>query len=151
MTAVAVLDQAAKMAVTAYRDELAGHVVIIPHFFHLVYVRNTGAAWGMLRGHGQVLAVLSMLVFVFIMWKFPVLVEGMPERGLALGMVLGGIIGNLFDRVVRGEVIDFLHFFYGRFEWPAFNVADSAICVGVVTYVLSSLLHPRRGEAHTTA
>jgi signal peptidase II len=116
------------------------NVVVIPHFFHLVHLRNTGAAWGMLSGRTQMLAVLSIIVFAFILWRFKELAEGCKERALALSLILGGIIGNLVDRVCRGEVVDFLLFFYHSFQWPAFNLADTAICVGVILFILTSFL-----------
>jgi signal peptidase II len=120
--------------------------VVIPHFFHLVHFRNTGAAWGMFHDRSLILAILSVAVFAFAWWKFHHFVDGFPERGLALSLILGGVGGNLIDRICRGEVVDFLFFFYKSFQWPAFNIADSAICCGVILYAISSLFrvhHPQ--------
>ena len=113
---------------------------ILPGFFSIVHVRNTGAAWGILRGQTMLLAILSVGVGAGIVLRFRQLVEGHRERVWALGLVLGGIAGNLVDRVLWGSVIDFLSFYYRSFEWPAFNVADSAISCGVGLFVLSSLM-----------
>jgi signal peptidase II len=135
---VALADQGTKYLVVA-NWPIHTQRVVIPHFFHLVHFRNTGAAWGMFSNHSVALAVLSVIVFGFVWWKFHLFVERFPERGLALGLILGGIAGNLIDRIWRKEVVDFLFFFYKSFEWPAFNIADSAICCGVILFAISSL------------
>jgi signal peptidase II len=138
------LDQATKIAAEQMLTG-RGAVVVIPGLFNLVYVTNKGAAWGMfsdLAAGRWLLLGISLVVTVLIAWQFRLLTEGHAERFLALGMVLSGIAGNGIDRMWRGAVVDFLDFhLYGR-HWPAFNVADSAICVGVTIFVLSSLLRP---------
>ena len=143
---IAAADQFTKMLVIRRLPLRADHVVV-PDFFHLVHLRNTGAAWGMMRGQTAWLALLSILVFMFVIWKFPALTEGRRERALGLGLVLGGIAGNLIDRLGRGEVVDFLLFYYRSFQWPAFNLADSAICTGVAIFILSTLF--REHHEHT--
>jgi len=138
------LDQATKIAAEQMLTG-RGAVVVIPGLFNLVYVTNKGAAWGMLgslAGGRWLLLGISLVVTLLIAWQFRLLTEGHAERFLALGMVLGGIVGNGIDRVWRGEVVDFLDFHLQGRHWPAFNVADSAICVGVAIFVLSSLLRP---------
>lgn len=138
MAGVAILDQITKLAVVKsipYGDKRP----VIPGVFSLVHFRNPGAAWGMLRDHTAVLAVISALVFAFIVWQIHRLAEGFPERAMALALILGGIAGNLADRIARGEVVDFIYVYYRDFRWPAFNVADSAICCGVALFVASSL------------
>jgi len=136
---VAILDQASKLLVLWRVAPDARHPVI-DSFFHLVHYRNSGAAWGMFSGHALPLAILSMFILAFIVWKFPLLSEGLAERSLALSLVVGGTVGNLIDRLAYGEVVDFLLFFYRSFHWPAFNVADSAISVGVAIYIGSTFL-----------
>ena len=113
-------------------------VVVIPGFFNLTQVHNTGAAWGILRTHGSWLMLLALGALVFLCFiRRHFTHVGMVPR-IALGLLLGGIAGNLTDRVVHGHVIDFLSFYIGSYPWPAFNVADSAICVGVGIYFLDS-------------
>ena len=112
-------------------------IPVIDGFFNLTYIRNTGAAFGILAGSHEairlpVLVVFSLVAIGFIL----VLLKRLPshETGLitALAFILGGAIGNLIDRVAYGEVIDFLDFYWSGYHWPAFNLADSFITVGVL-------------------
>ena len=137
--ATALVDQATKVLVIEMIGR-AEHIVVIPGFFHLVHYRNTGAAWGMFSGQSLILGILSLLILGVLVHQFRNLAENCPERAIGLSLVAGGIIGNLIDRFFRGEVVDFLHLFYGNFSWPAFNIADSAITCGVVTFIASNLL-----------
>lgn len=115
-------------------------IPVIDGFFNLTYIRNTGAAFGILAGSGAhfrlpFLVAFSVLAIVFITLMLRRLPE--HETGLisALAFILGGAIGNLIDRFVYGEVIDFLDFYWGNYHWPAFNIADSFITVGVTITV----------------
>jgi signal peptidase II len=120
--------------------------------FRLVHLRNRGIAFSMLDSSGRVvqIALLLVVVTVVAILSFQ-LARGRHDRwgGLELALVLGGALGNLTDRVLRGEVVDFLYFFVtvgGReHSWPAFNVADSAITVGAIVFVAAELLRPRGG------
>lgn len=119
---------------------------VIPGIFNIVHTENPGAAFGVLAHSGSqwrnlVLVGLSGAVMIFVavqLWRMPK--GGWPSGTLpaiALSMVLGGAIGNLYDRVMRGTVTDFLQVFIGSYEWPSFNVADSAISVGAVLLLFS--------------
>ena len=116
---------------------------VIPGFFNLVYVRNTGAAWGMLGGQQVLLVLLSIAVLVMLALYHRRLLNPTLDHRIALGLMTGGILGNLIDRVRLGWVTDFLDFHVGAWHWPSFNVADSAICIAVGIYLLSSLWHTR--------
>ncbi len=142
---VFLLDQATKQLVLRYWP-LNCQIRAIPGFFSLVHFRNPGAAWGIFAEHTEVLAVLSAVVMVALILCFDRLVEGYPERALALGAVFGGVAGNLVDRVVYGEVVDFLLFYWRTFQWPAFNIADSAISCGVTVFVISSFFRQHPAE-----
>ena len=109
---------------------------------NLVYTHNTGAAWGIMEGKIRWLGVLSLAVFVAMIYWFHKLTFPYRERSIAISVVMGGIVGNMYDRFFRIGVVDFLSFHLGSYTWPAFNVADSAICVGVFVYVFSSFLRP---------
>ena len=138
VVALALVDQLTKYAIvdseTLARQEI---VQVIPGFFRIVHVRNPGAVWGIFSNQTQVLSFISLVVFVAILAMFPRFVNGFIERGIAMSLILSGILGNLIDRILRGNVVDFLSFYYKRWEWPSFNVADSCICIGVGIYLIS--------------
>ena len=148
IVAVVLADQWTKYVVEHRLRFNGPPVVVIPGFFHLVHVRNTGAAWGMLADSTMALSALSALVFGAMAVWFGRFTGGLLERAIALALIMGGIGGNLIDRLWRHGVVDFLSFFWRSFEWPAFNIADSAICVGVGVYLISSFW---RGDTTTTA
>lgn len=116
-------------------------VVVIPGFFNLVYVRNPGAAWGMLGGQQAVLIVLSIVVFILLAVFHRRVLNPTTDHRIALGLMLGGVLGNMIDRIKLTWVTDFLDFHIGTHHFPSFNVADSAICIAVGLYLLSSLWH----------
>jgi signal peptidase II len=134
---IAVLDQFTKRLVLQYVHE-ALPVTVVPGFFQIVNWRNTGAAWGMFRGYNWVLAVVSVVTVAGLYLFRHSFGIKKPAAGMALGLIVGGIIGNFIDRVEHQSVVDFLDFYIGARHWPAFNVADSAICIGVVLYIIIS-------------
>lgn len=137
--AIILLDQITKYWVTL-NFQLNESVEVIAGFFSLTYVRNIGAAWGMLGGWNSVLVALSAVILVLlIIFRRSFLTDTLIHR-ISLGLMLGGITGNLFDRIRLQYVVDFLDFYWQTHHFPAFNVADSAICVGVGLYMLSSFL-----------
>jgi signal peptidase II len=143
-----VVDQITKILVER-NFALGEHIQIIPGFFDLTYVTNKGAAWGILHGYGWLLLAIAIAVILVAVSTMRWLTEGWNERYLALFIVISGIIGNSIDRIWRGEVVDFLDFYVNGWHWPAFNIADSAICVGVCVYFLSTLL--RKSDSKNTA
>jgi len=116
---------------------------VIPGFFNLVYVRNPGAAWGMLGGQQVILILLSVIVLLLLVFFHRRVLNPTLDHRIALGLIIGGILGNLIDRIKFGWVTDFLDFHIGTHHWPSFNVADSAICIAVGLYLLSALWHTR--------
>jgi signal peptidase II len=134
---VAALDQFSKWLVVRSISPVETRVVI-SGFFSLVNWQNTGAAWGILKDYNLVLTVISVLTVAALCLFRHSLQLHRPGPRVALGLIAGGIIGNLIDRIRIGSVIDFLFFYVGQYHWPAFNVADSAICVGVGLYILMS-------------
>lgn len=120
--------------------------VVINDFFSLVYVTNKGAAWGMLAGKWYILLAVAAITLLCCIFFFRKITENYPERIAAMALLVAGICGNSIDRIWRGEVVDFLDFYIRTgdkiLHWPAFNVADIAICCGVGIYILSSLLRP---------
>ncbi len=121
---------------------------IVDGFAYLTYVRNTGAAWGMFRGANLWLALLSLLTLVLLLRFRASLVRPSPAHRIALGLLAGGIVGNLMDRLRLGYVTDFLSLHFGRYEFPAFNLADSGITLAVVVFAVSSWWLDRHERAH---
>jgi signal peptidase II len=122
---------------------------VIHGFFNLVHVRNTGGAFGIFGGEkgglGSLLFVVVSLVAIgSILFLFIRLKEDEKRLSLSLSLVLSGAIGNLIDRLRYGEVVDFLDFYLFSFHWPAFNIADSAICLGIGLMALELLIRDHR-------
>lgn len=118
---------------------------IIPGFFDLVYVTNTGAAFGFLAGDKNLLRQtffvgVALVAMVVIVYAYGHLKKQGRIFVYSLGLIGGGAIGNLIDRLRFGSVVDFLDFYLGRYHWPAFNAADSAITIGVGLFMLGTLL-----------
>jgi signal peptidase II len=119
-----------------------GAIRIVDDFLYLVHVGNTGAAWSLFTGRSTLLAGLAAATLVAIVfWRNAL---GLRTRvvQVSFGLLCGGISGNLTDRLLHGHVIDFLDFHFGSYIYPTFNVADSAICVGVFLYIVWSLRQP---------
>lgn len=136
---VILLDQASKEWVRA-SFTLHESVELIPGWFNLTYIRNTGAAWGMFSGQNFTLSLLAFVMLAaLLLFRRRLLPPGILHR-VALGLLCGGIVGNLFDRLRLDYVTDYLDFHIGDWHWPAFNIADAAICIGVGIYLLGTLL-----------
>ena len=134
---IAALDQATKWLVVRSISPEESRTVI-NGFFSLVNWRNTGAAWGVFQHYNFLLTAISLLtVLALCFFRRSFRLNHAGPR-LALGLIIGGILGNLIDRLRVGSVIDFLLFYIGQYRWPAFNLADSAICIGVGLYVILS-------------
>lgn len=136
---VILLDQASKEWVRG-AFSLHESVTLIPGFFNLTYIRNTGAAWGMFSNQTWALSLLAIVMLVLlVLFRHKIMPPGLLNR-VALGLLCGGIVGNLFDRLRLDYVTDYLDVYIGTWHWPAFNIADSAICIGVGIYVIGTLL-----------
>jgi len=116
---------------------------VAPGFFNMTFIRNDGAAFGVLRGNNLFFIVLSLVAVGVILALGGRYRGSTPAVKAGVGLILGGAVGNLIDRFLHGHVIDFLDLYAGRYHWPAFNIADSSICVGVALLVLFSM----RGRA----
>jgi signal peptidase II len=145
------LDQATKLMV-AKALPLGTQVPVIRGFFNLVHIHNRGAAFGLLAhlslDAARVFFVLTtglvLAVVGYLWWRLP---SGRGAAALGYSLIMAGALGNLIDRVRLGEVIDFLDFFWGRFHWPAFNVADSLVCVGAALLVWVILREDKESDA----
>ncbi len=152
-TGIIILDQITKL----YIDQafiLHESLPVIPSFFSITYVRNPGAAFGIFANQTGLLKALflpavSMIALSFILVMFYQAPSKDRLQITALSMIFGGAIGNLIDRVRMGEVIDFLDFYISGYHWPAFNVADSAITIGVTLLMLQIFLEKKNHLDYT--
>lgn len=147
--AVLLLDQASKLVVLSLLD-FPDERVVLEGFFKLVHWGNTGSAFSMFQGRNGVLALISIAAIVVLyLTRHHFEAHTVPGQ-IALGLIFGGIIGNLIDRVMHGHVVDFIYFYViqrdgSELGFPAFNVADSAICVGVGLLFVLAWLSPGAG------
>jgi signal peptidase II len=146
------LDQWTKVLARAHLKPLWGGVVVVDGFFDLRYSENTGVAFGMLQQlpGGRILLSLMALAALGLVFHYLRRTDASQTRmHLALGLVGGGAVGNLVDRILVGKVSDFIVWHYHGHEWPAFNVADAALVVGVCLMALDMMLDKRRASAST--
>jgi signal peptidase II len=147
--AIVLLDRWTKRLV-AQRISLYSHIQIIPGFFRLTHTENTGAAFSLFADSsapwktGLLIAFsgIALLVVSILLWKNE---RAHVATGVGLALIMGGALGNLWDRLARGRVIDFLLFYVKHYQWPVFNLADSAIVVGAGLLVLEILFHKSGG------
>jgi signal peptidase II len=140
---VVLLDRATKWVV-AKNIPIHDTRQIIPGIFRLTHVENRGAAFGLFADSPSqwkiaVLVLFSIVALVIVsalLWRNS---HSMNTTGIGLALILGGALGNLWDRLINGRVVDFLLFYIGQYQWPAFNVADSAIVVGAGLLVIEVL------------
>ena len=142
---VVLLDRWTKHLVAAHISMYA-HIQVIPGFFRITHTENTGAAFslfaesasqwktGLLIGF----SVVAMIVVFVLLWRQK---TGVTLTGIALSLILGGAVGNLWDRVASGRVVDFLLLYVKQYQWPVFNLADSAIVIGAALLVIEILFH----------
>ena len=143
--AVVLLDQLTKQWIRSAFVYAESHPVI-DGFFNLTYVRNDGAAWNILSGHGLVLILISVAVLVLLVIYRRSFLQEQFSHKILLGLMVGGIVGNLIDRIRFGWVTDFLDFQFGTYHYPSFNIADSAICIAVGLYIITNLLDEKKKQ-----
>ncbi len=131
IVSIVALDQITKALVATYTPNIS----LLP-FFSLVTVKNYGAGFGILQGQQYILIAISLLVLAGIVYFRKSIAK---EDHLAFALITGGLIGNLIDRIFRRYVIDFFDFFIGTYHWPAFNVADIALVVGVALLIINEI------------
>jgi signal peptidase II len=146
---ITLVDQILKFYVQASL-RLGQVVPVIPGFFNLTYVMNPGAAFGFLSGapaaiRHPLFTAISIFAVLFIIYYRARHRQLRLLPSVALACILGGAVGNLIDRLRLGMVVDFLDFYYGVNHWPAFNVADSAITIGVALMILEIVTDRERG------
>ncbi len=145
-----VLDQITKHAIVDGMS-LYESIQILP-FFNLTYVHNYGAAFSFLYDAGgwqrYFLSAVALIVSAVIIWWLKDASKEQILLPVAFSFILGGALGNVFDRLVYGYVIDFLDFYYGSYHWPAFNVADSAIFIGAALLIIDIFKNKDEDNSH---
>ena len=147
---VVILDRWSKRLV-ATRIAMYRHIQVIPGFFQITHTENTGAAFSLFAdspSHWKTamligFSIVAMIVVSALLWKQS---RRLTMTGIALSLILGGAVGNLWDRVASGRVVDFLLFYIKRYQWPVFNLADSAIVVGACLLVIEILFSHAKSE-----
>ena len=140
---IVALDRYTKWLI-AHRLTMHDSITVIPGFFRIIHTENPGAAFGLFADSPSqwkvalliIFSLLALAVVSMLLWKNS---HRLTSTGVGLSLILGGAIGNLWDRIVSRHVVDFLLFYVGRYQWPAFNVADSAIVVGACLLVFEIL------------
>jgi signal peptidase II len=148
---VVVVDQLSKAAVLAFvaRDSLDDGTRVAP-FFNLVLTFNRGVSFGLFNAVGGsrrdalIFSLVAAAIVVGLIWWLSR--AATPLLAVAIGLIVGGAVGNVVDRIRLGAVVDFLDFHLGYWHWPAFNLADSAICLGVAAMLLDGLLLQRQAS-----
>lgn len=140
---VLLLDRATKWVI-AKNVALHGSIQVIPRFFRITHVENRGAAFGLFADSPAqwkiymlvMFSIIALAIVFALLWRNS---HTMSTTGVGLSLILGGALGNLWDRLFSGRVVDFLLFYLGQYQWPAFNVADSAIVIGAGLLVFEIL------------
>ncbi|MBP2240057.1 signal peptidase II [Cytobacillus eiseniae] len=139
---VIALDQLTKFLIVK-KMELGESIEVIENFLYITSHRNRGAAWGILQGQMWFFYIITVIVIIGIVYYIQKAAKGKMLLGISLGLMLGGAIGNFIDRVLRKEVVDFVNTYIFSYDFPVFNIADSALVVGVAMLMIQMLLEER--------
>ena len=141
---IILVDQITKWLVVKYMT-LGESITVVENLLYITSHRNRGAAWGILQGQMWFFYIVTTIVIIGIVYyirKF----SADKLTGISLGLILGGAIGNFIDRIFRNEVVDFVHTYIFSYSFPVFNVADSALCIGVGLMVIAMFLEEKRAK-----
>lgn len=141
---VVVLDQIIKMVVSS-NMEVFKSIKVIPNFFYITYVRNEGAAFGILQNGRWFFIVLGLIAVISIIKYIIVDRKIYIDEAFSYGLVLGGIIGNLIDRLFLGYVVDYLDFYIFKYNFAVFNIADTSMVIGVIIIMYNLII---KGDRH---
>ena len=140
---VLLLDQFIKLLINNLM-KLGQEIEVIPNFFSLLYVKNTGAAFSILRDSTLLLIIISVLIIIILDKEIKKQKSFTKLNTLALGMIMGGIFGNLIDRILHHGVIDYLSVRLFNHSFPIFNLADIGITVGVALFIINMFIEKKR-------
>ena len=140
---VIVMDQASKYMIQC--NPSMQNITVIPGFFHITYAKNTGMAWSMMSGQTGLLALISA-VAIGVMLHYLLKMKNDRLTSVALALMIGGAAGNLIDRLFLSYVRDFLNFYIFGYDFPVFNIADSALCIGVFLLMIAAFLEEKKHD-----
>lgn len=139
---IIIIDQSTKWLIVK-NMEIGESIPVIESFFYITSHRNAGAAWGILQNQMLFFYIITVIVIVFLIYYIQKHAKESKWLGLSLGLVLGGAIGNFIDRLVRKEVVDFFDVYIGSYNYPIFNIADSALVAGVILLFIYTFMDER--------
>lgn len=140
---VVAIDQITKWLVVN-KMELYEQIPIIENFFSLTSHRNSGAAWGILEGQMIFFYIITTVVLIGIIYYMEKYARDNKFLAISLSLILGGAIGNFIDRLLHQEVVDFLDVMIFKYDYPIFNIADSALVVGVILVFIATLIEEKK-------
>lgn len=140
---IILVDQLTKWAIVSYMN-LGQSITVIENFLYITSHRNRGAAWGILQGQMWFFYIITVIVVAILVIYIQRLPKQQRLMGIALGLMLGGAIGNFIDRIFRKEVVDFINTYIFTYDFPIFNIADSALVVGVGLVLILTLLEGKQ-------
>jgi|SRR5690625_3025113 len=142
---VIAIDQLTKWVVIK-QMELYEQIPVIADFFYITSHRNKGAAWGILQDQMLFFYIITVIVTVGVVYYMEKYTKGNILLSISLSLILGGAIGNFIDRLFRKEVVDFLDFIIFGYDFPIFNVADSALVIGVILVFIATIVEEKKGK-----
>ncbi len=147
---VIIFDQISKALIVS-RMALGESIEMIENVFYITSHRNTGAAWGIFAGQMTFFYIITVIVVAFIIYYIQKYAKDSKTLGVGLGLVLGGAIGNFIDRLFRKEVVDFFDIYIGTYDYPIFNIADSALVTGVILIFAATILDESKKKRGITS
>lgn len=142
---VIAIDQISKWLIVK-NMELGTSIPIIDNVLYITSHRNRGGAWGILENKMWFFYIITVIFVAFIVFYMKKYAKTDKLLGISLGLILGGAIGNFIDRVFRQEVVDFIHVYIFSYNYPVFNIADSALCIGVVLIIIQTVLEGKKAK-----
>lgn len=142
-----IIDQISKYFVMT-NIKLNKSIVIIPNFFKLTYTNNHGAAFSILEGKQVLIIIISIIVFIYLLWE---LFKGKSDSKLiniSISLILGGLLGNLIDRIIFNHVRDFLDFSFSKYNFAIFNIGDIGIVVGVILMLIGIVMEEKNANSN---
>ncbi|MBM7571753.1 signal peptidase II [Aquibacillus albus] len=147
---IILIDQLSKWWVVA-NMELGESITVIENVFYLTSHRNTGAAWGILAGQMFFFYIVTTVVIIVVIYYIHKFAKDNKLMGWSLAFILGGAIGNFIDRIFRKEVVDFFNVYIGTYDYPIFNIADSALVVGVILMLIATFVDEKNKKGSMPA